>query len=292
MARFTNVLVPLDGSELAERALPALELLHRAGVERVSLVRVLDQDDDEAEVLEYLTTLAEQLRGGGLVVETAVGRGEPAETILGFAGQFQVDVLVMATHGRSGLGRMLYGSVAGSVLERTPVPVLLTRAWEPHAMAAGGGPDAAQRVLVPLDGSQRGEAVLPVVADLAASPLEAELVLLRVVEPPQQRLTGWVPGVVYSDVGSESEQAEALAYLESVGRRLADEYGLRGQGIEVDVRVGRTIDAILEAAGAHHCTLVCMVTRAQSGIGGMIVGTVTDGVLRRGSNPLLLVRPT
>jgi nucleotide-binding universal stress UspA family protein len=289
MARFTNVLAPLDGSELAERALPGLELLHRAGAERVWLARVLDRDD-EAEASEYLTTLATRLRGGGLAVETVVRQGEPAETILELVGQFEADVLVMATHGRSGLGRMLYGSVAGSVLERTPVPVLLSRAWESQ-VAHAGGRDAAQRLLVPLDGSQPGEAVLPVVADLATSPLEAGVVLLRVVEPPQQRLTGWVPGVVYSDVGSEAEQAEAVAYLESIGRRLGDEHGLRGPRVEIDVRVGRSIDAILEAATAHRSTLVCMVTRAQSGIGDMIVGTVTDGVLRRGSNPLLLIRP-
>jgi nucleotide-binding universal stress UspA family protein len=288
MAGFTNVLVPLDGSELAERALPALELLHRAGAERVWLVRVLDQQDDEADASEYLATLASRLRGGGVVVETIVARGEPAEAILTQARQVQADVLVMATHGRSGLGRMLYGSVAGSVLERTPVPVLLNRAWESQVVPSG---DGAQRLLVPLDGSKRGEAVLPVVAQVATSPLEAEVVLLRVVEPPQQRLTGWVPGVVYSDVGSEAEQAEAQAYLEAVGRRLADEYGLSGPRIEDDVRVGRSIDAILDAARVHRCTLVCMVTRAQSGLGGMIVGTVTDGVLRRGSNPLLLVRP-
>jgi nucleotide-binding universal stress UspA family protein len=92
--------------------------------------------------------------------------------------------------------------------------------------------------------------------------------------------------VVYADVGTESDQADARAYLDGIARTL------HGSQVIVDVRVGRSIDTILDASRDHGCSLVCMATHAQpANLGQIIVGTVTDGVLRRGSNPLLLVRP-
>jgi nucleotide-binding universal stress UspA family protein len=288
MAGFNTVLVPLDGSPLAERALLELELLRRAGATAVVLVRALDDDDDAAEAETYLREIADQLRGQELEVDTSVARGKADEVILAEVDRTQADVLAMATHGRSGLGRWLYGSVAERVFQHTRVPVLLTRAWKTDAPAADA---SASIVLVPLDGSSLAEAVLPVVGALATSPLAPELVLVRVVEPPQQRLTGWVPGVVYSEVGSEADQEQASDYLRAVAERLAREHGLDGSRITTEVRVGRSVETIVEVGRDRGCSLVCMTTRAQEGI-GRVVGTVTDGVLRGGTTPLLLVPPS
>jgi nucleotide-binding universal stress UspA family protein len=252
------------------------------------LVRAVDDDDDAAEVENYLGQIAEQLRGQGLQVAVTAAHGKADELIIAEVARSQADVIAMATHGRSGLGRWIYGSVAERVLQHAPVPVLLTRAWKTAAHV----PDTSGRiVLVPLDGSALAEAVLPVVGTLAKSAVAPELVLLRVVEPPQQRLTGWVPGVVYSDVGSEADQEQAADYLRSVSERLAHEHGLDASRVTTEVRVGRSVDTILEVAQDRGCSLVCMTTHAREGI-SRIVGSVTDGILRGGTTPLLLVRPT
>jgi nucleotide-binding universal stress UspA family protein len=290
MVAFTKVLVPLDGSELAEHALSAIDLLVRAGCRRVALVRVPDADNKTSEAEQYLSQVAERLSGRNLEIETSTPHGEPAEAIVAEVARLEADVLAMATHGRSGLGRVLFGSVAASVLQRAPVPVLVTRAWErPPATRSA---DDVERVLVPLDGSDLAEAVLPVVGALASSSLAAELTLLRVIEPPHDMMTGWVPGAVFSDIGTEAEQAEALTYLRGLADQLQRQHGVADSKIDVDVRVGQSTDTILEAIREHRCTLVCMVTHAQRGLGRVIVGSVTDGVLKGGATPLLLVRPS
>ncbi|HET7874226.1 MAG TPA: universal stress protein [Methylomirabilota bacterium] len=139
--KFDKVLVPLDGSILAESAIPtAVEL---AGVKSAALILLraaeahtlpgADPTDAQVEVVreaeEYLTAMAERLRAQGVKdVETSVWYG-PAETaIIDAARLRKVDLIVMSTHGRSGLGRLILGSVAESVLRGTLTPILLLRA--------------------------------------------------------------------------------------------------------------------------------------------------------------------
>jgi nucleotide-binding universal stress UspA family protein len=106
----------------------------------------------------------------------------------------------MATHGRSGLGRWVYGSVAESVLHGTTVPVLLARAGAEIPRA-----EAVRRVLVPLDGSSFAEAALPPAATFASSSVDTELHLLQAVQPAQALFTTCAPGVLYSDLGVDAD---------------------------------------------------------------------------------------
>ncbi|RMD59373.1 universal stress protein [Candidatus Parcubacteria bacterium] len=139
-AMYKKILVPLDGSAVAEVALPhAIEMAKIFQAElillRVAFVHFLPGSDpvelESAAVREseaYLERLAQRLSAEGLKVHTVVRYGKAAEEIIDHAAENQVSVIVMATHGRSGVGRWLLGSTAEKVLRGTEVPVLLIRA--------------------------------------------------------------------------------------------------------------------------------------------------------------------
>jgi nucleotide-binding universal stress UspA family protein len=135
-----TILVPLDGSELAETALPrAIDLARTAGA-RLLLLRAaeahtppgLDPAEAQIRVVEeaegYLASTAARVRSAGVAtVETAAWYGAPAFAIVEAARLHAVDMIVMTTHGRSGLARLVFGSVAESVLRSTATPLLLIR---------------------------------------------------------------------------------------------------------------------------------------------------------------------
>jgi nucleotide-binding universal stress UspA family protein len=145
----TRILVPLDGSELAERILPeVLALAGPRGME-IHLLRVVhahtfpgtDPVTAQVQAVEeaqaYLTRLEARLVSGGLSVHTAVRYGHAAEEILDHAKVSGATLLAMSTHGRSGLRRFMLGSVAEAVVRHAPIPVLLVRGLAPMALHAG-----------------------------------------------------------------------------------------------------------------------------------------------------------
>jgi nucleotide-binding universal stress UspA family protein len=144
---YKRALVPLDGSAVAETVIPfILEIAGPLDME-VALLRVLQPtppvviegsrhveiEDIEARRIdaeEYLAPIAVELRGKGIRVDTRVRRGIPAEEIVAAAREEGADLIAMSTHGRSGLGRLLFGSVAEAVLRHSDIPVFLMRATE------------------------------------------------------------------------------------------------------------------------------------------------------------------
>jgi nucleotide-binding universal stress UspA family protein len=140
---YKRALIPLDGSMVAESILPfILEVAGPLDME-VVLLRVLvpvppmtvegmqvvieDAGRLRAEAEEYLASIAAELRAKGVRVTTAVRRGEPVAEILAGAREADADLIAMTTHGRSGLSRLLFGSVAAAVLSHAEVPVFLMR---------------------------------------------------------------------------------------------------------------------------------------------------------------------
>lgn len=160
--RFANILVPLDGSALAETALPtAVQLVKEQGAS-LSLMRAVEawgatRDLVEAEISvireaeQYLAKLADLLRANGCThVKTSVWYGAPARSVIDAAEAQKADLIVMTSHGRSGISRLIMGSVAESVLRGTTTPILLLRA----ASAGVFPPDGtAQRVDATTDGA-------------------------------------------------------------------------------------------------------------------------------------------
>ncbi len=142
---FRRILVPLDGSPLAEAIFPQVtELSHTLGAEvillRVALAHTfpgvdpIHLADEEVRVVEeaeaYLATAAERLVREGVNAKTAVRYGQPAAEIIDHAAVEKADLVAMSTHGRSGLSRLVMGSVAEEVVRKANIPVLLLRARE------------------------------------------------------------------------------------------------------------------------------------------------------------------
>jgi nucleotide-binding universal stress UspA family protein len=154
--QYKHILVPLDSSKLAELALPdaltlaqlnkaAITLLHVISPSRLPATNypttpfLIDQflDDQRELALAYLNEIRSRLRAKGVIIHTAVEVGLAAETIIDYAAEHHIDLIVMSTHGRSGLQRWVYGSVADKVLRGAHVPVVLVRAHQlKQALAA------------------------------------------------------------------------------------------------------------------------------------------------------------
>ncbi len=139
MERFERILVPLDGSECAENILPKVEKLATDLKASISLLRVAyastfpGVDPTEAEVTvvreaeDYLRKIEERLKAKGFRVDSHVRYGDEAEEIMDHAGQKDIDMIAMSTHGRSGVKRFLLGSVAEKILRHSPKPIFLVR---------------------------------------------------------------------------------------------------------------------------------------------------------------------
>jgi nucleotide-binding universal stress UspA family protein len=298
-----KILVPLDGSSLAERALScALPLARRLPAQLVLLRAVwigadaqqvldgssLEQDailsQWEAEAIDYLDGLAEELASLGLDARPVVRRGAPAESILDYAAQAAIDRIVMATHGYSGIKRWTHGSVAERVLQQARAPLLLVRVREGDTARDWRTPMVCQRILVPLDGSPMAEQILPAALSVAQA-MAAELILFQV---PVAHVSGWMTGDWYLPIQSvlDTAEADAQAYLGAVARRL-EPHGLR---VSTVTALGPVASCIVEYAESHAVDLVAMCTHGRTGLARWALGSVADRVLRAGATPILLVR--
>jgi nucleotide-binding universal stress UspA family protein len=169
---YKRALVPLDGSPVAEAIIPFLVQIAGPLNMSIVLLRVLEPippvfgdslrqnllDDDETRTLdatEYLAPIAAKLRARGVDTSWVVRSGRPAESILGAVLDAGADLIAMSTHGRSGLGRLLFGSVAEQVLRRADVPVFMMRQTEAQLSATGAVEEAIQRFGVPLNRDRR-----------------------------------------------------------------------------------------------------------------------------------------
>jgi nucleotide-binding universal stress UspA family protein len=288
----TTIVVPLDGSALAERALPYAKELARPRGGRLVLVRAalartlpgLDPTDAQVSVTALaereLESVADRLRAEGLMADAHVYYDEAARAILDAADAQHAAVVVMSTHGRSGPGRFIYGSVADRVLRGTRLPTLLV----PATCERPWPTDGPLHVLVPLDSSEFAEEALAHVIALTGD-RDVVLHLLYVVEPPTPLLTygSYVP---VFDPGPEL--ARARYYLEVVARRFPP-----GRLVPmIDTIVGEPVLAICAAARNYRADLIALATHGRGGLARLLLGSVATGVLQRASVPVLLIRPT
>lgn len=291
---YRTILVPLDGSAFSERALPMATALARAMGANMVLMRAAsasafpgaDPTEAQCQAVEeaqaYLSALATGLSGQGLSVKMATPYGDAAEAILLEIGLRGVDLVVMCTHGRSGLGRWIYGSVAEKVLAHSPAPVLLVH---PTGEIVTLGPESARAsILVPLDGSTFAETALPHAAALARM-LGGTLHLVRAVELPMAAYS--YPGVGLVQESLEEEHHEAESYLEEVAQRLRSD----GLSVQTIVREGWPADIIAYRGAELGSRLIVMATHGRTGIVRLLLGSVALAVIRRSPLPVLLIRP-
>jgi nucleotide-binding universal stress UspA family protein len=278
--RLRTIVVPLPGAGPMECALPCAQILAAAGRARLVLVHSLPRPrlpaaDTElrsaALAAAYLERVAARLAAPA-GVQTAVFVGDAAGAIVEATFRYQADLVVLAR-----------GAFSHVLLERCPVPLLLVRPGDAQRRAA----ELAHRprLLVPLDGSQFAEAALPIAASLAQL-LAGRLILFQSVPPPAPPpVSGMLPA--YFD--APACQAEARAYLGQLAHTLAEQFQVPLP--RVDARLGPPVLVIADAIRERGVDLVVMATHAHSRLRRLLVGSVTDGILRSVQIPLVLVRP-
>jgi nucleotide-binding universal stress UspA family protein len=295
---YTRMLIPLDGSKVAEQVLPYARFLAKGLAIPVELLEVVDPealaflsnprqgryvDTILAEGVEssknYVETIGRSFQG--TKVKSFVEKGKAEDVVIERAAADKNTLIVMATHGRSGIQRWLLGSVADKVLHGATNHVLLVRAND------GGKTDgeaALKTVIVPLDGSPLAEQVLPYVVDLAKT-VKLELVLMRAYALP--------PAISPEDYGFYS--ADLLDHLEAEARDyLAGKVNeVKRKGVEnvtSVVNTGYGAEEIITLGRHTPDNFIAMSTHGRSGIQRWVMGSVTDRVVRHSGDPVLIIR--
>lgn len=264
MQRF---LAALDGSAASESILPYLESLLAAQDADITLTQVIPTP--EAAGIEkahrYLQTLAAVLRSKGLVVDVCVETGKPADTLIDLAKKGRYSMILMCSKARTGLPRLIYGSVAEDVLRRSPIPVLVV-----HPLAPGQEKPKLRRIVVPLDGSHRSGSILQHVGPLANA-TGSKLLFLTVVDP----------------------RAKDAMPVEVIARNLfREQKQLHRQHVQTElvIRYGDPAAEILACSDDQHADLVALSTHGRTGLDRALYGSVAESVLREGRLPVLVLR--
>ena len=300
---FRQILVPLDRSALAEQALGRAASIARAAQATLDVVLVheplpfaaysdipwhAEQWSDEQ---RYLDTIVQELVSGAAVsVSHNVLRGSAVEMICQRAREIAADLIVMTSHGRTGLNRLWLGSVADAVIRRSGIPVLALRPIENKTRRDATKPFS--KILVPLDGSSLSADALASATSLAQCS-SAGLVLLRVVQPVP--FVGVDAGLPYAHaapvpdpVATEGLAKEARREMAEAARRLHIETGLEVESfVVVEPRVAQ---GIIDFARSHDVDAIAMSTHGR-GASRLLLGSVADKVLRASGLPMLLHRP-
>lgn len=311
---FSTILVPLDGSARAERALPIAVRIARARGATLLLVRVvadlidmgaymapsatLDQglvDREMEDARSYLEALAKSYRDTDVKVATQVEMGTPTQTLLGIISANQVDGVIIGSHGRSGLARWALGSVAQAIVRHSTAPVLLLRQQGPaldddHDLRVG-----PLRVLIPLDGSALAEAALEpalFLGNVAANGDDFEAHIARVIP---------FVNAPDSDPLRDAAREEAQAYVDRIARQVTATGNTHAQITtsvisELDVadalaRLTHSGELVSGAPNADGFDLLAMATHGRTGLPRLAMGSVTERVLSSTTLPALIIRP-
>lgn len=303
---YRSILVPLDGSQLSEHALPlACALAERSGA-TLHLLHVHTPHD--IIVMEGMPVIDEDLHSLGRTheqlyladvqqrISTALPvsvvwhnpdrEGLVVNTITAYIAAEDIDLVVMTTHGRTGFERLWLGSVAEALMRHSSAPVLLVR-------PGGAAPDLKHppqigTILVPLDGSALSERIVEP-AERLGRLCGAGYLLFHVVVPLIIYTPGPFIAPVAADPGyTEQMQITAQHYLAQVADRMQEDDEAVQSQVVVDTQPSF---AILEAARQHHADLIALATHGRGGLGRLMLGSVADKVLRGTTLPVLLYHP-
>jgi nucleotide-binding universal stress UspA family protein len=271
-----RILAPLDGSQTAEGVLPQVRRLARnTGSEIVLVQAVPVAGVDGSEALfraavqagtDYLSGVKDRLESSGFRTRIIVRAGGAAETILGVLAETRSTLLAVATHGRTGAQRLVLGSVAEKLLRSTPVPVLAVRPFWTYELQPEGGIEAQpiRSILVPVGSGGLSLCVLPHAVEMA-------------------RLFGARVMVLHAQASGESDSTASVADV-------AARFRLEGIETTTLVEPGNPVDTILSACKSRAVDLAILSTHGRSGLSRLVLGSVTEEVLRQARVPLLVVR--
>jgi nucleotide-binding universal stress UspA family protein len=289
---FARILVPLDGSRLAEAVMPAARSLAETLGARLLLLHVVEREPPRAvhgephlataaDAHSYLETHADVLRRDGIAVESHVHErpvGEVAHAIDAHAHEFAADVIAMCAHGRSNLRTRVVGSIAERLLRAGSVPIVLRTVHAPGDVAF-----RLRRVLVPLDFGHDVDTAVAAARTLA-KPYGASVTLLGAVEAPAATTARLLPGTAARLTAYET--AEIARRLTDLAERLRVDLG----EVQALVSDARPADAILEVRDALEADLIVLVTDAHGGPSSWFDPPAAQRLLQRPDLTLLLIR--
>ncbi|MDP6822626.1 MAG: universal stress protein [Dehalococcoidia bacterium] len=267
---YFKILVPLDGSTLAERALSVARALARrcaADLELLTVVPDGDGDRSSATAAPYLAAIAEQAESESDPIKCHVVQGDAAPGIVDFTRSQGFSLIVMATHGRTGFVRGLLGSVTDQVILNSPVPVLVVNGGSAPVPDLG---EMIDNVIIPLDGSELAESAIEH-GEAVAEAFGADLALLRVA----------------ASNANSIERSLARHYLDGIASSL----NVKGSEIKQHTPTGDPGETVIATGASLPNSLIVMTTRGTSGLKRRMRGSVADRVVRGTTVPTMVIPP-
>jgi nucleotide-binding universal stress UspA family protein len=292
---FTQILIPLDGSSLAECVIPHAVALASANHPQIHLLRVIDPTSQETrprtidpfdwnfrkiEAEAYLNKFSEQLAGSDLNVRCEVREGKAADTIVQYIHEKGIDLVSLSSHGRSGLTGWNVSSVVQKIILRARTSILLVRAYQVP-------PDQAEirykRILLPLDGSQRAESVLGIAMQLARHHT-AEVIAVHVIQRPEmpRRKPLSPEDSSLADRIVEQNRAEAMQYLADI--QSVHDIPVQTR-LYVSANVAPTLHQVVED---EEIDLVALTAHGFTGNPAWLYGSIVNTFISYGTTPLLI----
>jgi len=321
-----RILVPLDESALAEQAIPVAARIARASLCSILLIRVVDTssefggymtapgaivvqdavDREMAAATQYLTKIARSPALAGIKTDVDIFTGSAAARIVDVARDQHEDLIVMCSHGETGIKRWMLGNVAHRVARHSPTPVLILRSNENGAVDLCTQSTKPLRILVTLDGSSFSETVLEPLVQMVSKltfPGQCSIHLLRVVDLPNHY--SGLHGSPYIDNETlEEAKQQVNAYLQlatdrlhvCLARAVSSANFTITSSFKIETDVPGTIINVAEHGDSHDdyegsYDLIAMATHGRSTIPRWALGSVTERVLDSTKLPLLIVRP-
>ncbi len=310
-----GLLVPLDGSNLAEDVFPyAREIAGRMDLDLVFL-NVCNPFEKELLPMRqsYVDKMADMVWHQIREIRTVTGTlisiktrealakvviGDPGEEILRYAGENPIGIILMATHGASGVRRWAIGSVAYKVLHASQIPVLLIRSGIPEETVYDQWPQ--RTILVPLDGSRLAESALPLAEQLAKERdiQNTRIVLVNVCKPdllpqgsyymnPDYPPTTPLQYEDYVKQETAKTKDASRQYLERITQKIK----LEGIKIKTEVLAGDAAEEIIKYANSHPFQVIVMTSHGHSGFKHLVLGSVAEKVVLETHTPVLIVKP-
>jgi nucleotide-binding universal stress UspA family protein len=291
---FKKMLVPLDGSPVAEKVLPfARQFADRLHIE-VTFLHVCEDTQSSSMFMcqSYIDHVAE-IAGTGDKAESAVIKGDPAKAIANYADENFIDLILLGARGQSGFGRWTAGSTAHKIIANAKMPVLLVPAVVSTEVTINLWP---RNILLPLDGSPVAEAVIPYVKMITRQGRgELAVKLLKICEPPD--LLGDYPEAIMPLTWDEHVKKATAATMQACTlylNNVKESFNPGTAELHSEVLLGdrdNVASQIVEFAAKEHCDLIAMSTHGHSSISEWPFGHVTDRLVRTVSVPLLLIKP-
>lgn len=301
------MLLPLDGSKLAEEILPyAIEVaaVLKSSVVVLNVTGLVDPEitmhqayvksvvENILNELEHVIIRTKGNPSEAIKVSGEVRTGHPAEEIIKYANESDIDFIMLSAYGQSGARQWALGGTTEKVTRSSRVPVWVVRSRDSNNKKYVSWP--IKNILVPLDASSLGECVVPFIKEMAGltRTKKADITLFNVNEPvlinadyPEMIMPlTWNEHVKQQNIWLEKI---SLEYLNNIKRKLED----IGLTVNIEIAFGNPAEAILNYAGNKSVDLIILATHGRTGIARVDYGNVADKVLHRSRVPIFLVRP-